>query len=256
MSPSWELPTADWIASIKRESRHLELAAARTQLDWPVPTCPDWQVRDLVRHLGGVHRWATAHVAEQRLTAMPREEEYRLMGSAPADESLLSWFGTGHRALCRALSGATPELQCWSFLPASSPLAFWARRQAHETEIHRADAEIAAGAVPTPFPAEVAADGVEELLFGFAPRRRRLGLESESRVALLPRDLSRGWLVRFGPSGVQAERVPGDADCVIRGSASEIYLLLWNRLSAETLQIDGDPQALANWRRALKITWS
>ena len=34
-------------------------------------------------------------------------------------------------------------MRCFAFLPAPSPLAFWARRQAHETGIHRADVESA-----------------------------------------------------------------------------------------------------------------
>lgn len=33
-------------------------------------------------------------------------------------------------------------------VPATSPRAFWARRQAHETAIHRADAESALATVP------------------------------------------------------------------------------------------------------------
>lgn len=39
---------------------------------------------------------------------------------------------------------AAGYVDCWTFLDAPSPLAFWARRQAHETAIHRADAQLAA----------------------------------------------------------------------------------------------------------------
>lgn len=31
-------------------------------LDAMVPGCPEWTVRELVRHTGRVHRWATAYV--------------------------------------------------------------------------------------------------------------------------------------------------------------------------------------------------
>jgi len=49
-----------------------------------------------------------------------------------------------------ALSAAPPDLRCWTFLPAPSPLAMWARRQAHETTVHRVDAELAAASVAPP----------------------------------------------------------------------------------------------------------
>src|SRR5262249_53658636 len=57
---------------------------------------------------------------------------------------LPGWFREGHAALVQALSVAGPDLNCWAFLAAPSPLAFWARRQAHETAIHRVDAGQAA----------------------------------------------------------------------------------------------------------------
>jgi uncharacterized protein (TIGR03083 family) len=56
-------------------------------------------------------------------------------------------------------------------MDAPSPLAFWARRQAHETAIHRADAESAGGVRPE-YPPDFAADGIDELLMGFGARRK------------------------------------------------------------------------------------
>ncbi len=136
-----------------------------------MPTCPGWQLRDLVRHLGGVHRWATAFVSTGRTTSIPESSDLEsYVGGWPPDAEVVSWFEQGHAALVAALESAPDDLECWSFLPAPSPRAFWARRQAHETAIHRADADAAAGATPV-FRAAFAADGVEELLFGFGGRR-------------------------------------------------------------------------------------
>ena len=84
-------------------------------LDAPVPSCPGWLVRDLLGHLGFVHRWAAGHVtgrSDQALAALRSEE---LLGLAPADESLPGWFRQGHAALVRALQDAPPELDCWTF---------------------------------------------------------------------------------------------------------------------------------------------
>src|SRR6202044_1362579 len=88
-----------------------------------------------------------------------------------SDPDLLSWFRAGHAALVETLSGADPAVQCATFMPAPSPLAFWARRQAHETAIHRADAESADGTVPQ-YPPGFAADGIDELIMGFGQRRK------------------------------------------------------------------------------------
>ena len=46
------------------ESRKLAEEAERVLMSDPVPTCPEWTVRQLVEHLGGVHRWATMIISE------------------------------------------------------------------------------------------------------------------------------------------------------------------------------------------------
>ena len=99
----------------------------------------------------------------------PPEEDI-LRGGA-ADPDLLAWFRAGHAALVETLSTADPGLVCATFMDAPSPLAFWARRQAHETAIHRADAESASGLRPEYDP-EFAADGIDELIMGFGQRRK------------------------------------------------------------------------------------
>ena len=69
-----------------------------------------------------------------------------ILGRGPADAGLIAAYRDGHAALVAALRDADPDLECATFMPAPSPLAFWARRQAHETAIHRYDAQSAAAA--------------------------------------------------------------------------------------------------------------
>jgi len=168
------------IRAIQRDGDLLAAAAQRAGLDAPVPSCPPWQVRDLLRHVSYVHRWAAVFPGEGRLTPVTdRASEPEVLGGGPPDDELLDWFRAGHAALVETLRSADPDVQCWMFLAAPSPLAFWARRQAHETAMHRVDAELAdtvlantvlAGTVPTPFPADFAADGIDELIMGFFGR--------------------------------------------------------------------------------------
>ena len=248
------LGTPALIGSLGREGGALAAAAAQAGLDALVPTCPGWRVRDLLRHLGGVHRWAAAHVEERLPEAMAAEKTAAMMSSWPADAMLLDWFHQGHRNLTRVLEQASPDLDCWTFLPAPSPLGFWARRQAHETGIHRVDAEAARGAI-TPFEMAVAVDGIEEMLFGFASRRRRLPLEAPRRLGLSATDSADQWLVQMGATGVEVSRGGGASDCHVADSASNLFLLLWNRHPGAGLEVKGDRGLLVLWRESIRVRW-
>jgi uncharacterized protein (TIGR03083 family) len=244
-----------FIETIRADGNALAEAADRAGLDTTVPTCPDWRIRDLVQHLGGVHRWAAAHVLRERREPFPADEEGQFF-TAPADEELLGWFRDGHRALTAALAAAEPTVDCWTFLPAGSPLEFWARRQAHETAIHRADAESVAGTRPQWDPA-FAADGIDELLTGFFQRRpQRLAADPPLSMSLRATDTDRAWTVRMDPDRLHVDNGERPAGLRLTGTASQLYLLLWNRLGAEDLDADGDLDAWESWNRRAAVTWS
>ena len=138
---SFDIP--GYIGALRREGQLLAGEAQRAGLAARVPSCPGWAVRDLLKHTGYVHRWATGFVAQGLIRPVGDSEE-EILSQGPGDAELPGWFREGHAALVQALSVAGPDLNCWAFLAAPSPLAFWARRQAHETAIHRVDAGQAA----------------------------------------------------------------------------------------------------------------
>lgn len=251
------MEVAEHIASLRREGDLLAAAATRTDPDTPVPTCPDWRMRDLVRHIGGVHRWAATYVAESRSQPMDEAEEHKVMDTWPPDDAhLVEWFREGHARLVHTLETAAPDLVCWRFLPAPSPLAFWARRQAHETAIHRADAESPSGPA-TPFPAAFAADGVGELLSCFFTRpSRRLVADPARTLQVRSTDTGEEWLVRIGPDRVAVTRERAESDCGVQGPVSDLYLLLWNRRQPDGLTVDGDRSLLDFWRKSARVRWS
>ncbi len=117
------------------------------------------------------------------------------------------WAGSpiGCQSLARTLRTADPAVQCWTFLPAPSPRAFWARRQAHETAIHRADAQLAAGAV-TPFPVEFAADGIDELIMGFFGRGLADPPAGQRTLRVVAADAAATWLLTLTADGAQDRR--------------------------------------------------
>jgi uncharacterized protein (TIGR03083 family) len=225
----------------------LAAAAERAGWDAPVPST-DWTVRELVTHVGGVHRWATDIVARGGDTFDTDIGD--AVGTGPADADLLDWFTAGHAALVDTLLAAPDDLQCATFLPAPSPRAFWARRQAHETAIHRVDAESAGGPV-TAFEADFAQDGIGELLQGFAARKRE---PLEAATLVLRASDGPSWQITLGAEGVRAEQGAGAADVLVEGSSSELYLWLWNRASPAV--VSGDAAIARRWAETVQIRWS
>lgn len=247
------METVQFIDQLVEQGHALAASAEKAGLAAHVPTCTDWLVRDLVQHVGQVHRWAMSYVATGRTTP-PGEGDSPAL--PPGDDELLEWFRTGHAELVEALRSAPDDLDCWAFLRAPSPLAFWVRRQAHETAIHRADADAAAG-VATSYNATFAADGVEELLFGFYGRPRgRLVSDPAITLALRAADAGNAWTMTIGPESRSTTReADAGADCTVTADAGDLYLLLWNRREAEGLDVDGDPAVLGLWREKARVSF-
>ncbi|WP_041259624.1 maleylpyruvate isomerase N-terminal domain-containing protein [Pseudofrankia inefficax] len=254
------------LASLRRDGARLAEAAALAGFDAEVPSAPGWRVRTLLTHTGCVHRWAASYIADGHGRPRPIEGDGELV--MPDGELLLDWFRDGHAALVQTLANADPAVACWTLWPgAPSPLEFWARRQAHETAVHRVDAELAlaasgqagAGAAgePAGVPAAFAADGIDELLGGFYALRHR-GLVSPEPVALSIRatdaDAEAGWTIRIGPAARTVVRAVEPADCALVGRAADLYLFLWNRAGTERITVDGDPAVLGLWRELARIT--
>lgn len=240
--------TPDFLTFLHREGHSLLTAAENAGWDTEVPTCPGWRVRDLVRHQGLVYRRATRYLTEPLLAPVPLGED------ETSDEALPRWFEEGHTRLVRTLAQAPEDLVCWTFLAGEgSGRAFWARRQTHETTIHRVDAELAEGVTPSPVSEAVARDGIDELLSGSHTRehdRVRTEKTRTLRVRTTDGEHSRTWLVRLSAHPPQViENAEGPVDCELSGPAELLYLALWNRLPQESgLTVRGDAELLAYWR--------
>ncbi|HET9058351.1 MAG TPA: maleylpyruvate isomerase family mycothiol-dependent enzyme [Acidimicrobiales bacterium] len=254
-----QLDLGAYISQLDDNGKALAAAAGAAGLDAHVPSCPGWSVRHLLAHVGYVHRWATAHVAEAAAEMAEDISKDEIFSRRPADAELLNWYEAGQAALVASLRAAPADLQCWTFMAAPSPLVFWARRQAHETAVHRVDAELAAGRQVGQFSTEFAVDGLDELLCGFAPRKRTgqavklpwsLAVEADEGGCL--------WTVTVGPEAVSATRQGGPSpDCKLSGPAHELYLALWNRRSTSSglLRAQGDESVLQRWASFIRVDW-
>lgn len=248
------------IAVIGTEAELFAAAARRSDLDALIESCPGWTMRDLVRHLSEIHLWAAAHVA-RRTSKMWVDDLAELSESWPDlalfwpdDDDLVDHYLATNANLVRELRSAPADLDAMTFLVAPSPLAMWARRQAHEISIHRLDAQSASGSM-TGFESRLAADGIDELLMAFAPRRNTLPIEDTKTMAVHASDVGDHWLVTMGPDGIDTERRDGPADLRLTGRAADVYPAMWNRGIAPTIEIVGDQSVLRTWSGSHRVRW-
>jgi uncharacterized protein (TIGR03083 family) len=203
-------PTAALDVLEREAARFAELLDG--DLGAPVRGCPGWTLADLARHLGGVHRWAAAAVlvGETEEEAGPREAE-----------RIAPWFREGAEQLVALLRATDPGQPCWTFGEPPSA-AFWRRRQAHETALHRWDAAASQGQA-TEVEEAVAQDGIAEVVSVFVPRQVRLGrLAPGPEVVELVSTAGTHTLVTTGPR-------PGPPTATVTGPAEALLLLLWHR---------------------------
>jgi uncharacterized protein (TIGR03083 family) len=219
------------------------LTAVSGGLDVAVPWVPEWRARDLVGHLGTVHRWATS-ILRAGTTEPPPPESRQ---TPPADENLLDWYETGLVELVATLRTTPPAAPAWHMSPAAEKVAAsWARRQAHELAVHRMDLEVATGLRPSAVEPALAEDGVDELLAVVVPRWAHTEplAGAEATVGVTCTDTGRSWSVRVvrGDVMVRGERT-GDEDASVQGDARALLLHLWGRPA--DVAVEGDPAAEA-----------
>jgi uncharacterized protein (TIGR03083 family) len=241
------LSADECIDLLRREGERLGEVAAGVPLDARVPGCPDWDVDKLIRHMGDVHRWA-ATIVRDRL-----KDRLRRDFAGPSDRAaLLAWYREGHAQLVGALASASPDDAFWMWGEAPNAMAFWARRQAHETAIHRLDVEQAAGTDTTPFTAPAAADGIDEWL-NLAARRARVPDGGGRSLSIAPLDAPDRWLVGLRDDGLSVERVATGGDCEVRAPANDLFALLMNRRDSDGVEVDGDAGVLRAWREHVRF---
>lgn len=249
------LGVEQYLTTLAEASDRLVDSAAEAGPATAVPTCPGWSVLDVVIHLGGIQRWAAAHVerSHERFDGLAAEQQGR------DHDDPLRWFAEGSAHLQQLLRAAPEDLLADFFLAdAPPPRLAWARRQCHEATVHAIDVGSAVlGRVPraeeTPIRPELATDGVDELLTGFLPRpRTRLRQPERTVLEVVTTDTDAAWTVVLGPETPQTvrEKSPDPPDSRLTGQAAEVYLGLWNR--GEQMVQEGTP-VLDRWRTEMQI---
>ena len=155
-------------AEITGSTAALAGLAGQADLGLPVPSCPGWTLRQLITHVGRAQRWAAEITRTRSAEFIPfRSVPDGRLPDDPAQRP--GWLRDGAARLIASVSEAG-DAAVWA-LGRQRPAGFWARRMAHETAVHRADAEIAIGGPPVIAP-DMAADGIDEWLTELSARRR------------------------------------------------------------------------------------
>jgi uncharacterized protein (TIGR03083 family) len=227
----------------ERSTAFRNAISSAASLDAQVPTCPDWTLADLARHIGGGRRvWAATVAAGPDATAKATVQDAPAM---PLErEALDAWLAESTQQLLDALSEAGPDRGCWvGWGKSQSPRTCGAvaRHQVQELAVHTYDAQLTVGD-PRPLPEEVALDGVDEFLHTCVATTSAWPHEP----ATLQYDVTEGrsWSIRFDADGARIGPVVGPADATATGTASDLVLSCYGRIPPHALKLDGDVRVL------------
>jgi uncharacterized protein (TIGR03083 family) len=250
MAMSKPQPTKDfWLSALRADGGAFRAAVTGdTPLTARVPTCPEWTVSELVRHLARIYGYVRRHVS-RGVTDLP--EPFELA----ADVDVVEVWTEEFTELLAALDAVDPDLPAYNWAPQAKKAAFWPRRMAHETAIHRWDAQMATG-LAEPIEVRLAVDGVSEVLDTWLPAGRRAKTPDRfGMIALHATDADEVWYVRLRSTGVallDTDTLLDDDDrherVTASGPASDLMLALWGRVAFDNLLVGGDAALLEGLR--------
>lgn len=243
------MDSTTYLAHLARDGARMA-ALARGDLDAPVPTCPDWTLRDLVEHCGFVHRWQTAAMRED-VNEFPDPATWR--HGPTDDESWADWFQAGVDEAVRVMQGVDPAAPRWTWFPPDQSAGWYHRRITQETLVHRLDAELTAGAVTDVDPV-LAADGIAEMCEMFIPASsdEPIGGGGET-LHLHATDTESEWLLTLHADHVDAAPGHAKGDAALRGSARDLLLMAWGREPIGAVEVFGDESIVATFTAAAKL---
>jgi uncharacterized protein (TIGR03083 family) len=218
----------------------------------PVPTCPDWTLRQLFRHVGRGNRWAAQIIADRRRDPLDPHDVRE--GKPPDDpEAAIDWLNNGAQLIIDAVDRVGPETRVWTFLGAR-PCGWWIRRRLHEVTVHSADAALALG-LDYALPPELAADAISEWieLMAVQAKPQSPALERGRTLHLHATDDGLGptgeWTIVSDEEGIGWSHDHEKGDAAVRGPANDLLLAIVRRRTAAEagVEIFGDTAVWDGW---------
>jgi len=233
------LPWDRYVETISADTDRL-LEVAAPVLGAEVPSCPGWDVDDLLDHVG--------HVYLHKVAAMRSGESPDPWPPPDLDTTdPVRFVREAGEALLRELGQQDPYAEGWTWYDADQTNGFWFRRMAQEIAIHRVDGELAHGAATgepsvTPIPEDIALDGIDEylhLFVGGSWEGEDVGHPVDSTVRVA--STGRAWTLQVSGERIDVTRTAEDeVPTEITGSAHDVYVWLWGRGPLDALSVFGD----------------
>src|SRR5436853_2280111 len=157
------MESVEHVTAVQREIAAITTTLRAGALEVKVPTCPEWTLADLTRHLGEFTAFWADGLCEGTGTAKTP------FSDPPSGAALTPWFEDVSPHLVTLLRATPPETRVWTWMPDDQSARFVGRRCANELAVHRFDAQTAHGD-PDPIDAALAGDGIEEIFMMMAVR--------------------------------------------------------------------------------------
>ena len=205
------------IVAVERETAALVAALQVGPMQSPVPTCPDWTLRDLACHVGEFTGWWTHVLCEG--TGRPKTPYHE----APEDAAIAEWYGDLAGHLVAELTTTPPDAAVWTWVEDDKTARFVARRCANELAVHR-------------FDAQMAVDDAQPV-------------DAGKSLHLHGTDRGDEWIIAMTPTGLDVRRRHGPGDLILSGDVSDLELLLFQRPPLGSIDRGGDLTVLDAWYR-------
>lgn len=239
-----------YLRSVERDAATMAAIADTVPLETPVPSCPGWDLRELMVHTGVVHRHKAATVRDGWIDGQPERPP-------GPDGDLIVWFEEGVADLVTVLRNADLAMPSWTWCAHEHSARWWVRRMAHETAIHRADAELAAGFVPE-LDEALGVDGADEVINESMVGGPVWGTVTPTDRAFELRAGDRSWLLRtatFSGTSPRSGKTYSDLgtlvfddaepEMVVDTDGSTLDLWLWGRGRLPSDAVSGDKDLAA-----------
>ncbi|MDX6319538.1 MAG: hypothetical protein QOD35_2938 [Nocardioidaceae bacterium] len=235
--------------------RYFELIDADTErlvemgergLKEPVPSCPGWDVAEVV--------WHTAVVFEHKVRVMADNAWPDPWPPADFDDrDELTFLRQAKDDLFEEFSRHDIGEETTTF-GSDSTVGFWARRMALEAAVHRYDAELA-HSDPTPVAHDLAVDGVDEVLRVMLAGpwwSERVDTQHPVDAVVAVQAAEEAWSCDVRQRSVTvSDGADAAVAATVQGEPEHVFLWLWGRVPDSVVQTGGDASILAEFRARL-----
>ena len=241
----------DFRASLLEQTRAFGDLIRSADPATPVPTCGEWTLLQLFRHVGRGNRWAAQIISDRR--SQPLDPRDVRDGKPPEDtDAAIDWLNGGAQLVIDAVDRVGSDARVWTFI-GPRPAGWWIRRRLHEATVHRADAALALHA-EYELPPELAGDALSEWLErACVDKRNAVMLDRGQSIHLHATEEKLGptgeWTIVHDDDGVWWSHSHSKGSVALRGPVTELLLATVRRKTATEagLEVFGDTAVWDAW---------